>query len=89
MDLQEMIQETFPLYEDMNDMEVAQTIWRRRGAEILGERLKQQLIESAVEWINDNYYEYLRPISYYDQLQDSIDINAFVNDFKKYAEEEL
>lgn len=57
MDLQKMIQETFPLYEDMDDMEVAQTIWRRRGAEILGERLKQQLIDEACKWLfeNDSY----------------------------------
>lgn len=53
------------------------------------EQEKQQLIEKAVKWINDNYFEYLQPISYYEELKDSIDINAFVNDFKKAMEEQL
>ena len=43
---------------------------------------KQKLIENVVKWINDNYFEYLQPISNYEQLKDSIDINAFVNDIK-------
>lgn len=49
MDFQKMIEETFPLYEDMDDMEVAQTIWRRRGAEILGERLKDEFLKNATD----------------------------------------
>ena len=40
-------------------------------------------IDKTCEWINDNYFEYLQPISYNEQLKDSIDINAFVNDLKK------
>ena len=60
MDFHKMIEETFPLYEDMDDMEVAQTIWRRRGAEILGERLKQQVVEKACNlmqhWILEHDY---------------------------------
>lgn len=57
--------------------------------EQMHEWTKEQFIKWAAEWINDNYFEYLQPISYYEQLQNSIDINAFVNDFKNDAEEEL
>lgn len=44
---------------------------------------KQQWIDKVGEWINDNYFEYLQPISCYEQLKNSIDINDFVNDLKK------
>lgn len=61
------------------------------GAQWADQHLKDNLvdIDKACEWINDNYFEYLQPISYYEQLKNSIDINDFVNDFKKYAEEQL
>lgn len=50
--------------------------------------MKQQLIDKACEWINDNYFEYLQPIGYNEQLKDSIDINAFVNDLIKAMNKE-
>ena len=37
-------------------------------------------IDNVCDWINDNYFEYLQPISYREQLKDSIDIADFVND---------
>ena len=76
MNFHEMIEETFPLYEDMNDTEIAQTIWRRRGAEIISERIKEQFIEWAVDWLNENQKGF---------IMTDLDIEHF----KKYAEEQL
>lgn len=48
---------------------------------------KQEWIDKVGKWINDNYFEYLHPITYHEPLQNSIDINDFVNDLKKAMEE--
>ena len=88
MDFQEMINETFPLYEDMNDTEVAQTIWRRRGAEILGERLKQQMIEKACEQYRFELKQLDHMLSKLNEdYAGLIDIEGSVKDYRKTMEE--
>lgn len=60
-----------------------------QGKDEVHAKEKQEWIDKVGEWINDNYFEYLQPISYHEQLQNSIDINDFVNDLKKAMEEKL
>ena len=77
-EIKQAIDNMFPFYEDMSDIEVLQTASRRIGAEKAFEYADQTIIDKACEWLEPVFKNYA---GYYCGTD-------LVEDFRKYMKGE-
>ena len=88
----EIIDELFPYYEDMSDIEVAQTASRRVGADLMADykdeqhaKEKQRWIEKVADFINEHFYLNINNKAV--SKNEYYTFTELIRDFNKYIEQ--
>ena len=81
---EEKAKEMFPFYEDMDDVEIVQTTFKRAGAIEMAEWKEQQMIDKACEWLQDMacYYAYWEHNGDTYEKEVVYDTEKLINDFR-------